>query len=94
MATGQMAEKNAKNPRKKILSIYVWDIEEKKVLKKLDGFHTIAVVLLEFSPSGKLLFSVGNDNKNSFAIYDWKSGSILYSGPVSNGKVNGISWKS
>jgi hypothetical protein len=28
---------------------------------KLDGFHTIAVVLLEFSPSGKLLFSCGND---------------------------------
>ena len=26
MATGQMAEKNLKNPRKKILSIYVWDI--------------------------------------------------------------------
>jgi hypothetical protein len=26
MATGQMAEKNLKNPRTKILSIYVWDI--------------------------------------------------------------------
>jgi hypothetical protein len=62
-------------------------------LKKLDGFHTIAVVLLEFSPSGKLLFSVGNDAKNSYAVYDWKAGSILYSGPISGGKVNGVAWK-
>ena len=46
MATGQMAEKNPYQPRKKILSIYVWDIEGKKMLKKLDGFHTIAIVLL------------------------------------------------
>jgi len=26
MATGQMAEKNTKDPRKKIVSIIVWDI--------------------------------------------------------------------
>lgn len=61
MATGQMAEKNLKYPLKKILAICVWDIENKKLLTKLDGFHTIAIVLLEFSPSGKLLFTCGND---------------------------------
>lgn len=94
MATGQMAEKNLKNPRKKILSIYVWDIETKKSLVQLDGFHTIAVVLLDFSPSGKLLFSCGHDEKNSFAVYDWRAKTILYSGPVSRAKVNGIAWKS
>ncbi len=89
-----MAEKNLKNHKKKILSIYVWDIDNKKVLKHLDGFHTIAVVLLAFSPNSKLLFSVGNDDKNTFAVYDWNAGTILYSGPVSRGKVNAISWKS
>jgi hypothetical protein len=46
MATGQMAEKNLVNPLKKILSIYIWDIENEKVLQRLDGFHTIAIVLL------------------------------------------------
>jgi len=46
MATGQMAEKNQKDPRKKIVSTCVWDIKTNKLLKKLDGFHTIAVVLL------------------------------------------------
>lgn len=78
---------------KKILTICVWDIENKKLLKTLKGFHTIAIVLLEFSPSGQLLFSCGNDEKNTYAVYDWKAGSILYSGPVSKGKVNGISWR-
>jgi hypothetical protein len=46
MATGQMAEKNLANPLKKILTICVWDIEEKILLKKLNGFHTIAIILL------------------------------------------------
>jgi microtubule-associated protein-like 6 len=50
-------------------------------------------VLLSFSPNGKLLFTCGNDEKNTFAIYDWISGSILYSGPTSRSKVNGIAWK-
>lgn len=93
MATGQMAEKNPTNPRKKIVSILVWDIEKKTVIQKLDGFHTIAVVLLSFSPDSKRLFSVGNDDKNTFAVYDWISGAILFSGPTSRAKVNGIAWK-
>lgn len=46
MATGQMAEKNAKSPLQKIVSICVWDVDSQKLLRKLDGFHTIAVVLL------------------------------------------------
>ena len=40
-----------------------------------------------------MLFSVGNDAKNTFAVYDWRAKTILYSGPVSRAKVNGISWK-
>ena len=75
------------------MSICVWDVNTHKLLNKLNGFHTIAVVLLDFSPSGKYLFSVGNDDKNTFAVYDWKAGTIVYSGPVSGGKVNGITWK-
>ena len=93
LATGQMAENNPTNPRKKIVCIYIWDIEENKILNKLDGFHTIAVVLLSFSPNSKLLYSCGNDQKNTFAIYDWMSGKILYSGPTSRSKVNAITWK-
>ena len=45
-ATGQMAQLNASNPRAKIVSIHVWDLNSKEQLKMLNGFHTIAVVLL------------------------------------------------
>lgn len=88
-----MAERNPLHPKQKIVAIYVWDIETKQVLKKLDGFLTVAIVLLSFSPNGKLLYACGNDDKNMYAIYDWISGSILYSGPTSRAKVNGIAWK-
>jgi WD40 repeat protein len=50
--------------------------------------------LLEFSPDSKLLFSCGNDDKNSYAVYSWKTGVILHSGPVNGAKVNGIAWRS
>ena len=93
MATGQMAQKNMNNPRSKIVSICVWDIEKNKLLKKLDGLLTMAVVLLQFSPSGKYLFAAGNDDTNKYAVYDWKAGSVLHTGPVSGSKVNGIAWK-
>lgn len=45
-ATGQMAQLNATNPRAKIVSIHVWEVASKKQLAFLNGFHTIAVVLL------------------------------------------------
>ncbi len=51
-------------------------------------------MLLEFSPNGKLLFSCGHDEKSTFAIYDWRAGTVLHSGPISRGKVNGITWRS
>lgn len=92
-ATGQMAQLNHSNPKSKIVSIHVWDVANKSQLKVLNNFHTIAVVLLSFSPDSTLLFSCGNDDQNSYAVYNWKAGIILYSGPVSKGKVNGISWK-
>ena len=88
-----MAQLNPKKPKDKIVSIHVWDVKTKKELQVLNGFHTIAVVLVEFSPDSKLLFSCGHDNQNKFAVYNWKSNSILWSGPISKGKVNGIAWK-
>lgn len=93
MATGQMAGLNTKNPLAKIVSIHVWDIDNGTELAVLKGFHTRAVVLLEFSPNSKFLFSCGNDDKNSYAVYDWRTGIILYNGPVCGAKVNGVAWR-
>jgi WD40 repeat protein len=76
-----------------IVSICIFDVDNCELLKVLEGFHTIAVVLLEFSPDSRLLFSCGNDDKNSYAVYDWKAGIILHNGPISGAKVNGIAWR-
>ena len=70
-ATGQMAQINEKNPRAKIIDIHVWDADTKEKKAKLSGFHKRAVVIVEFSPSGKRLLTVGQDDKNSLAAYDW-----------------------
>ena len=93
MATGQMAGLNTKNPLSKIVSIHVWDIDSAEELTVLKGFHTRAVVLLQFSANSKLLFSCGNDDKNSYAVYDWRAGIILHNGPVCGAKVNGVAWR-
>lgn len=93
VATGEMAPNKIKDPKDNVVSIHVWDIDKKNKLKVMNDFHTVAVVLLAFSPDSTLLFSCGNDSQNSYAIYNWKAGAILYSGPVSTEKVNAIYWK-
>lgn len=49
----------------------MWDIDTKEVLANFNQFHLRAIVLLKFSPDGSLLLSVGQDDDNSLAIYDW-----------------------
>ena len=45
-ATGQMAQINPKNPRKKIVDVHIWDAETKQLKAKLSGFHQRAVVIV------------------------------------------------
>ena len=66
-----MAELNKAKPLDKIVDVHVWDAETKQLKAKLPRFHKRAVVLCEFSPSGKRLLTVGQDDKNSLAVYDW-----------------------
>lgn len=44
-ATGQMAMKG----KSKFIDIFVWEIESKKVLQKINGFHLRAVQHLKFN---------------------------------------------
>jgi WD40 repeat protein len=53
-ATGSKSlEKN------KLASIYLWDVEYRKVLGCLKGFHINSVIWVKFSPNGKKLLTVG-----------------------------------
>lgn len=57
--------------KSKFIDIFVWEVESKKVLAQLNGFHLRAIQLIKFSPDGKSLFTFGKDDDNSLAIYDW-----------------------
>lgn len=88
-----MAQLNSKQPKSKIVDVHVWDAETKERKAKLAGFHQRAVVVVEFSPSGKKLLTIGQDDKNSLAIYDWEIGRLAWSSPVCGAKVTGGAWK-
>ena len=92
-ATGQMAQLNHKNPRSKIVDVHVWDSQTKELKAKLAGFHKRAIVIVEFSPSGKKILTVGQDDKNSLAVYDWEVGRCAWTSPVCGAKVTGAAWK-
>jgi microtubule-associated protein-like 6 len=62
-------------------------------VKQLKGFHQRAIVILEFSPDGTQLLSIGQDDQNTLAVYNWKNGKITWSSPTSKGKATGACWK-
>jgi microtubule-associated protein-like 6 len=89
-ATGQMAQKG----KAKLIDLYVWDIETKQVLADLKGFHLRAVCQVQFSPDGSKLLSVGQDDDNSCAVYDWAQKRLIGTSKVDKAKVTAIGWKS
>jgi microtubule-associated protein-like 6 len=76
-----------------LATIYVWDIETKKVLSCLKGFHLNSIAWLKFSPNGKKLLTVGNDDDHSVAIYDWARGKLVGTSKVDKEKVTCAVWK-
>jgi WD40 repeat protein len=57
----------------KLVNIYIWRASTREVVAKIFGFHRRAVRQLAFSPSGKKLLSIGEDDQHMVAIYDWAS---------------------
>ncbi|CAD8200325.1 unnamed protein product [Paramecium octaurelia] len=88
-ATGQMAQAG----KAKCIDIFVWDIDSKEVLANFNQFHLRAIVLLKFSPDGSLLLTVGQDDDNSLAIYDWQGKRQICTSNIDKAKVNGAAWK-
>lgn len=89
LATGQMAAKG----KAKMIDIFVWRISTMEVLAHLNNFHRGAIRKLEFSPAGDKLLTVGEDQENSVAIYDWANKRIICKSPVDPDKVFDACWK-
>ena len=89
-ASGQMAQKG----KAKRIDMFVWDIESRQMLSRMNNFHLRAVCLVAFSPDGSKLISIGRDDDNSLAIYDWAQGLLLATVKVDKAKVNAVAYKS
>jgi len=82
-ATGQVGKK----PK-----IYVWDIQTLEILAEFQGQHERSVPILEFSPSGDFLLSIGSDDHNTIIIYDWKNKKNVASAYAHSEKVFTARW--
>lgn len=99
-ATGEMI--NPKNnlcnseiygTKNNMVSIYVWDVENKNVISHLRGFHLNAVSHLLFSPDGTKLLSLGKDPDHSCAIYDWLNERIITTTKIDRYQVTDVCFK-
>ena len=88
-ATGQQTP----GGKSKLVEIYVWEIEHRKILACLKGFHLKGVISVKFSPNGKKLLTIGKDNDHSVAIYDWARGKLLATSKVDKARVTCAVWK-
>jgi echinoderm microtubule-associated protein-like 6 len=71
----------------KLVQILVWRSSTMELICKLEGFHRRAVRHLKFSSDGRYLMSIGEDEQNSVAVYDWQNKTIVCSSKVSPGKL-------
>uniref|UniRef100_K3XBQ4 HELP domain-containing protein n=1 Tax=Globisporangium ultimum (strain ATCC 200006 / CBS 805.95 / DAOM BR144) TaxID=431595 RepID=K3XBQ4_GLOUD len=82
VASGQMG---------KYPTIHVWRIDTLDVLMSLRGFHRRGIAEMRFNSAGNLLASVGLDDQNSLAVYDWQSGLLLARASTnSTGRILGV----
>jgi WD40 repeat protein len=72
--------------------IYVWNVETLEVQKILTGVQTKGIQKLKFSPDGSLLASIGSDDDNSLAIYDWRLKRLICTSKVDKDPVFDIDW--
>jgi microtubule-associated protein-like 6 len=74
VATGEMGA---------VPKIVVWNSTDRvgfmDAVSVIKGFHRRAVLQLAFSPDGKYLASVGQDDDHSVAVWDWRAKTKVYS---------------
>ena len=78
----------------KLVDVYVWKSSTREVVAKIFGFQRRAISQLAFSPKGQKLLTIGKDDHNSVAVYDWANKAILGSSKVDPAQVFAAAWKS
>lgn len=87
VATGEMGRK----PK-----VIVWDSADTTgvmdAIRTIQGHATRAVILLSFSPDGRKLAAVGQDDDHTLFVYDWEKERKIYSEKSSKNKVLHMCW--
>lgn len=78
IATGQKAAKG----KAKCINLYLWNVEDKEVIANFNNFHLREIQLLQFNKSGDKLLSIGRDDDNSVAIWNWSIKNLQCTSPV------------
>ena len=71
-------------------SICVWDCETRTLLSCMKGFHRNGVQMLDFSPDGTKLATLGCDTYNSIAVYVWETGEKIWATRTTFEKVHDL----
>ena len=79
--------------KSKLIDLFVWRVSTMECLAQLNNFHRRAIRVLQFSPAGDKLLSVGEDDYHSVAIYDWATKRMLCTSKVDPDKVFDACWK-
>jgi microtubule-associated protein-like 6 len=64
----------ATGERGRVPKVLVWDLATCQTICTLRGFHERGISQICFSTSGNELITVGMDEYNTIALYDWSSG--------------------
>lgn len=78
---------------KKTIDMHVWDIDKMESMCLLNDFHRRGITNIKFSVDGTLLLSIGQDDDNSLAIYEWQQKRLVVTSPVDKAKVTSCCWK-
>ena len=74
--------------------ICIWDVHSGNTLVTCGGFHRRGICLLAWSPSGRMLASIGLDDDHSLAVYDTETGDLIASSKGHQSRVLGLLFKS
>ena len=74
--------------------ICIWDVHSGNTLLMCEGFHRRGITLLAWSPSGRMLASIGLDDDHSLAVWDTETGQLIASSKGHQSRVLGLLFKS